>query len=152
MRMCVLIFLGCAGHEDIFRIKGNEFEKGKEKEVSSDIAGVLLRDHGEKVFKLVKGKPTLPDVKGGTVKALARRQEEFREDFPIDPALQLEMVPQLSEETIKLLLGKPEPLNEAIEAGKLDTNEAPLAASVLWSLRREEPAKALARRIKAPVS
>lgn len=131
-----------------FRMRGTEFPKGKEVEVSAEIAGLAIKALPEGSWKVVKGEPIFTSAVPATAKAIARQDAAFRALHPTDPAKALEAITPLSKDAVALVKEPDAALLKAIDAGKLDA-EAGNAALCLRVLGRTDLAIALCRRLKA---
>lgn len=150
--LCTVVYDGNGQTESIrgsFRMKGHAFVSGEEKEVSAEIAGLLLRAAPEGSVKVVKGTPAdvvvLPRVAKNAAKTAAKVAAEHAARFPSEPAEAVASISPIPADVLKGISVKDEEALAFIDAGKAD-KALPLVA--LWARlgRRESVAKAAVAR------
>ena len=130
----------------LFRIKTFVLKHGEDVEIPAHIAGMALRELGEKSLTIVSGTPDMSPPVPSSIKEIQRRLARHQEDFPVDPAAALAAIPSLTKEGAALVQGKAETALKAAPAyAGEDRNLAAIAAKMLG---KEELAKVLARPVE----
>lgn len=146
---CTVVYDGAKATADhlrkSIRLKGIEFPHGAEVTIPADMAGMLIRSQPRGAVVVKSGEPVYNVPVPGSIKAAARRDAQFRAQYPVDPVRALDSIRAIEAATLKLLSGKDADAIAAIEAGKLD---ADLVSVAIWLAYggRPEVAAAAARR------